>query len=215
MLHKETVERATFDLLTKLMQDERLSNFNLAGGTALALYIGHRKSIDLDLFMPDDFDAEKLEEYLISKYDFKSSYLEKNTLKGIINNVKIDCITHNFPYLEKPFQSAENIRLYSIKDIAAMKLSVIADNGTRLKDFIDIAFLSSTLSLAEMLAAYEKKFPNSNPVRPLKGLTYFQDINFHEPIQMINGTFKWNKIEKRLHEMIDKTKTLFPELTMN
>ena len=215
MLHKETVERETFELLTKLMQDEKFSNFNLAGGTALTLCIGHRMSIDLDLFTPDNFDVKKLEEYLIHKYDFRSSYLERNTLKGDINDIKIDCITHSYPYLEKPFQSKEGIRLYSKRDIVAMKLSAIADNGTRLKDFIDIAFLSSTFSLAEMLAAYEKKFPNSNPVRPLKGLTYFQDINFNEPIQMINATFKWNKIEKRLRDMTDKTKTIFPELTMS
>ena len=214
MLYKETVERATFDLLINLMQDARLKNFNLAGGTALALYIGHRKSIDLDLFTTDGFDVKKMEEYLIDKYDFKSSYLEQNTLKGTINNVKIDCITYDYPYLEKPFLAGD-IRLYSIKDIGAMKLSAIADNGTRLKDFIDVAFLSSTLSLAEMLSAYEMKFPNSNPIRPLKGLTYFQDINFLEPIQMINGTFKWDKIERRLHEMIEKTIAIFPELTMN
>jgi hypothetical protein len=50
-------------------------------------------------------------------------------------------------------------------------------NGTRIKDFIDIACLSSELSLEEMIKTYEKKFPNSNSIRPLRGLTYFQDIN--------------------------------------
>jgi hypothetical protein len=194
------------------MQDEKFRNFNLAGGTALTLYIGHRKSIDLDLFTPNDFDSKSLEEYLIDRYNFKASYLEKNTLKGTVNDVKIDCITHNYPYLEKPFQSKEGIRLYSIKDILAMKLSVIADNGTRIKDFVDIAFLSSKLALNEMLNAYEKKFPNSNAVRPLKGLTYFQDINFQEPVQLINGTFKWEKIEKRLQDMTKKQNSIFPEL---
>jgi hypothetical protein len=65
-----------------------------------------------------------------------------------------------------------------------------------------------------MSNAYEKKFPNSNPVRPLKGLTYFQDINFQEPVLMINSSFKWDKVEKRLHDMMKKTKTTFPELVM-
>jgi hypothetical protein len=133
------------------MQDARFNNFNLAGGTDLALSIGHRRSIDLDLFTPNDFDSKNLEEYLIDQYGFQSSYLEKNTLKGTIDDVKIDCITYNYQYLESPFQSKEGVRLYSIKDIAAMKLSAIADNGTRIKDFCDIAFLSSKLSLNEML----------------------------------------------------------------
>ena len=71
MLQKETVSRATFELLTKLMNDAKLCNFHLAGGTALSLYIGHRKSIDLDLFSPLEFDVSDLEEHLIDKYDFK------------------------------------------------------------------------------------------------------------------------------------------------
>ncbi len=100
MLHEETVERAIFELLTELMQDARLKDFNLAGGTALALYIGHRKSIDLDLFTPNSFDSKDLEEYLVDKYNFKSSFQEKKTLKGTINDIKLDCITHNHKYLE-------------------------------------------------------------------------------------------------------------------
>lgn len=187
MLHKETVERTTFELLIKLMQDERFKNFNLAGETALALYLGHRKSIDLDLFTPDNFDFNKLEEYLIDKYNFKSSYLEKNTLKGTINDVKIDCITHNYPYIEPPFKSEEGIRLY----------------------------LSSKLSLADMIRTYEKKFPNANALRPLKGLTYFQDLNFKETVQLINGSFIWETVERRLNDITTHTQTVFPELSMS
>lgn len=187
MLHKETVERTTFELLIKLMQDKRFKNFNLAGETALALYLGHRKSIDLDLFTPDNFDSNKLEEYLIDKYNFKSSYLEKNTLKGTINDVKIDCITHNYPYIEPPFKSEEGIRLY----------------------------LSSKLSLADMIRTYEKKFPNANALRPLKGLTYFQDLNFKETVQLINGSFIWETVERRLNDITTHTQTVFPELSMS
>lgn len=61
-----------------------------------------------------------------------------------------------------------------MRDIAAMKLSAIADNGSRLKDFIDVAYLSTYLSLADMLQAYETKFPSSTGIRPIKGLTFFR-----------------------------------------
>lgn len=209
MLHKETVERSTFELLEQLMNDEQFFKFNLAGGTALSLYLGHRKSIDLDLFTPDNFSSKELENYLIEKYDFKSDFLEKNTLKGTINGVKIDCITHNYPYVKNPLQTEEGIRLYSMQDIAAMKLSAIADDGSRLKDFIDIACLSTQLSLNEMLACYESKFPNSNAIRPLKGLSYYSDIIFSEPIEMINGKYSWPLIERRLQNMIKKSNALF------
>lgn len=214
MLHKETVERETYELLKTLMHDSHFNQFNLAGGTALALYLGHRKSIDLDLFTPSDFSPKELEEYLISTYDFKSDDLEKNTLKGTINDIKIDCITHNYPYLEKPFITNEGIRLYGIKDIVAMKLSAIADNGTRLKDFIDIACLSTKLSLDEMLDCYEKKFKNSNAIRPIKGLSYHNDIIFSESIQMINGQYSWKLIEKRIENMMNRNNAIFHDFPM-
>lgn len=142
MLHTETVKGGTLELLKKLEAEDAMSDFNLAGGTSLALYLGHRISIDLDLFTSKPFDAVKLESFLQEKYGFCTGFMEKNTLKGFIGNVKIDCITHAYEYLEKPYVES-NIRLYSMEDIIAMKLSAIADNGSRLKDFIDIAYLST------------------------------------------------------------------------
>lgn len=212
MLYTETIKGETFELLKALMQDERLTDFKLAGGTSLALYLGHRKSIDFDLFTEKSFDAPSMEKHLIDRYDFKGDFLEKNTIKGSINDIKVDFITHNYPYIENSITTEEGIRIYGIKDIAAMKLSVIADDGSRLKDFIDIACLSTKLSLSDMLKAYQQKYKNSNPIRPLKGLTFFEDINFNEPIQMVQGKYNWDRIEKRLHLMIKKENDIFHSL---
>ncbi|MEA3477428.1 MAG: nucleotidyl transferase AbiEii/AbiGii toxin family protein [Bacteroidota bacterium] len=209
MLHTNAITGETFELLKTLMQDEQLSGFKLAGETSLALYLGHRKSIDFDLFTEKLFDASSPEKHLIETYDFKGDFLEKNTVKGSINDIKVDCISHNYPYVEDPLTTKEGVRIYGMKDIAAMKLSVIADDGSRLKDFIDIAFLSTKLSLSEMLLAYQQKYKNSNPIRPLKGLTYFEDINFNEPIQMLKGKYDWGKIEERLHIMIKRENDTF------
>ncbi|MCK5137364.1 MAG: nucleotidyl transferase AbiEii/AbiGii toxin family protein [Bacteroidales bacterium] len=214
MLHKESIKGETFELLKTLMRDERLSDFKLAGGTSLALYLGHRKSIDFDLFTEKSFDAGSIEKHLIETYDFKSDFLERNTIKGSINDIKVDCITHNYPFVESPLTTKDGIRIYGIKDIAAMKLSAIADDGTRLKDFIDIACLSTKLSLSDMLNAYQQKYKNSNPIRALKGLTFFEDVNFNEPIQMIQGKYNWDKIEMRLHIMIKKESDVFPSFPL-
>lgn len=138
--------------------------------------------------------------------------MEKNTLKGTIDGVKIDCITHSYDYLENPYIES-GIRLYSMEDVIAMKLSAIADNGSRLKDFIDIAFLSTRFPFSSMLKMYERKFPNSNVIRPFKAITYFDDIDFEEDIIMVNGEYDWRSIEKRLIEMTkiqDKTFEAFP-----
>jgi predicted nucleotidyltransferase component of viral defense system len=191
------------------MQDGALADFALAGGTALALYLGHRISVDLDLFTPYPFDATLLEKHLADTYGFRGDFLEKNTLKGSINNVKFDCISYDYPSLDDRVVTKEGVRLYSIRDIAAMKLSAIADNGTRLKDFIDVAFLSTLLPLSDMLDAYRQKFPNSNVMRPLKGLTYFADINHNEPIHILDGAYNWKNIEKRLRDMIDSPDMTF------
>lgn len=213
MLHQETVEANTFRLLKNLMQDAELSSFSLAGGTSLALLLGHRMSIDLDLFTPVPFNATDLEQHLIDKYDFKSSYLRGYTLKGMIGNVNIDCIRHDYPFIKDTIIT-EGIRLYSIEDVSAMKLSAIADNGTRLKDFIDIACLSTQCSLTDMLKAYEKKFSNSNSVRAIKGLSYYDDVNFNESILMINGSYRWDMIRERIYEMQSNPDKIFSSLPL-
>ena len=71
MLYKETIEPKTLELLTDLQKETLLSSFNLVGGTALSLHLGHRKSIDLDFFTSETFDLEEIKTMLIKKYDFK------------------------------------------------------------------------------------------------------------------------------------------------
>ena len=193
MLHKETVEPRTLELLKQLQAEPLLQSFNLVGGTALALRIGHRKSIDLDLFTTEDFDLEELKSMLVQRYGLKVSYERNQTLKGFIDGVMIDCIRFNYPHLQSP-DIIDGIRLESVPDIIAMKLSAIAQNGTRIKDFIDIATLSTQYSLEEMLDFYILKFPMANVMMPIKALTYFDEIDFNESVVMTTGNFNWNKI---------------------
>ena len=203
MLQTETVERSTFELLKMLMNDERLSDFILAGGTNLALQIGHRKSVDLDLFTYQAFETEELIDYLQKQYDLQvDRKKERSTIVGRIAEVKIDMIAHIYPLLQPPFVEDE-IRMYSLQDIVCMKLVAISDNGTRLKDFVDIAYLSTKMSLNNMLFLYEKKYNHPNYFHALRGLSYFEDIDFSTTIDLCNGKqFKWEKIEQRIREMI-------------
>ena len=125
MLYKETVEPTTLELLKQLQAEPLLQTFNLVGGTALALRLGHRKSIDLDLFTREDFDIEELKFMLVQRYGLKVSYERNHTLKGFINGVMIDCIRFDYPHLQNP-DIIDGIRLESVPDIIAMKLSAIA-----------------------------------------------------------------------------------------
>ena len=209
MLHEQVVETGTLELIKRLCSDGQLSSFCLVGGTALALQLGHRRSEDIDLFTQEDIETTSLNAYLSNEYSFSLSFVEKNTLKGDIRGVKVDLIT--FPYrMVNPMITEGGMRLAGRGDIAAMKLSAIAQNGTRLKDFVDIAFLSSTMSFSEMIDCYAEKFPNSNPVIPLKAVSYFDDINFNESIAVFNARFDWEKIRKRILAMQRSPHTVFP-----
>ena len=201
MLYTQTVAPRTLELLKKLEAEPSLAAFNLAGGTALALYLGHRKSVDLDLFSPQSFDAKKLATLLADKYGF---------LKGTIDGVKVDCIAHRYDYLRPPYEES-GIRLYDMEDIIAMKLSAIADDGSRLKDFVDIACLSTRHTFYDMLKCYERKFPEANVIRPFKAITYFDDIDFEEDVIMLNFEYDWNRIAERLKTMTVEQNRIFTE----
>lgn len=211
MLYKETIEPKTLELLIDLQKEPLLSTFNLVGGTALTLHLGHRKSIDLDFFISESFDLEEVKMMLIKKYDFKVSYSRSQTLKGFINGVKVDFIKFDYPHLHN-CDIIDEVRIESVPYIIAMKLLSITDNGSRIKDFIDIAYLSSWFSLEQMLQFFIRKITNSNIMMPIKALTYFDNIDFNESIVMLNNNFDWDKIANRLIDMTKETNRIFEKI---
>jgi len=209
MLQKNTIETKTFELLTELMNEPILSDFFLVGGTSIALQIGHRKSIDLDLFSQNDINVAQLNDFLSKKYHFIERYRAKHTLKGEINGVFIDCMKYDYK-LVKAINVYNNIRIASLEDVIAMKLSAITDNGSRLKDFVDIAYLSVKYSLQEMLSFYAQKYNDSNMLSAVKALGYFEDIDFEsEPVELVNKKFSWKKIKDRINDMIKEPYKVF------
>jgi len=184
MLHENAVEPGTLELLKRLQKVSVLDDFHLAGGTALALHIGHRWSVDLDLFTLKDFDVPYIVEFLEESFNFYSDHTSANTIRGSIQTVKTDLIAHKYQLVD-PIVMVEGIRLYSIADIAAMKLNAIAGNGTRLKDFADIYYILQQYSLADILDFYKIKYQQRNVLHLLKSLVWFNDINYTEPLQMI------------------------------
>jgi hypothetical protein len=209
-LYPEIISPPTLDLLKSLMKFRALNNFVLVGGTSLAMQIGHRNSIDLDLFSPDGFDTLQFTDDLRDAFGFKLEILNRNTLIGSIEQVKVDIITHNYPYVENPLFT-DGIRFASIKDIAAMKLNAIAHNGTRYKDFVDIYYLLGWLTLGQMVAAYSIKYPNSNMFIPLRALTYFDDIDFETDQPVLFEKLSHQTIKKRLTDAVVKTYKLYPK----
>jgi hypothetical protein len=211
MLYKETVDSATLELLKELIAEPLLKDFFLVGGTALSLQIGHRISIDLDFFTTTEFNENDLLEYLEATYGFQLDYQQKNTLKGRIGNVKVDLISHRYPLLET-LVVEESIRMAGLKDIGAMKINAITGNGTRVKDYIDVAYLSLYFTTVELLQAYQDKYVNRNPLAAIKSLMYHLDIDFSDPVEMMDENYSWSVIKTRIDQMINEPERLFGPL---
>ena len=177
-----------------------------SNGNFVFTYNGEK--YDCEFLLAKDFDLEELKSMLVQRYGLKVSYERNQTLKGFIDGIMIDCIRFNYPHLQSP-DIIDGVRLESVPDIIAMKLSAIAQNGTRIKDFIDIATLSTQYSLEEMLDFYISKFPMANVMMPIKALTYFDEIDFNESVVMTTGNFNWNKIAKRLNDMVHSSTKIF------
>jgi hypothetical protein len=176
MLHKETVSPATLELIKALQADYYFHDFLLAGGTGLSLQIGHRISIDIDLFTRNSFNEQEYLEHLEKNYNFSLQYMHSNTLKGFINGIYVDLLRHDYNRV-KPIVKAEGMSLYSKADIAAMKINVISGNGTRVKDFVDIYFLLKEFSFDEIISFYTDKYSARNEFHAIKSLTYYGDID--------------------------------------
>jgi hypothetical protein len=173
----------------------------LAGGTSLALQMGHRKSIDLDLFGKIESDVHSLHEQLNELGTLKILHQTDHIHVFLINDIKVDIVHYPYQWLTGAFVS-DQIILAHTSDIAAMKLSAITGRGSK-KDFIDIYFLLQIFSLKEMISFYNQKYPDGSEFLVLKSLSYFDDAE-KEPSPVMLHKVSWAKIKaailKSLHD---------------
>jgi hypothetical protein len=209
MLHKDSfiISQKTFKLIQELQAIPELKDFVLVGGTSLALQLGHRNSIDIDLFNQEDFDSDYLLALLKNKYTVQEVFRRNNTIISLINNIKTDFIKHDYPYLQDPI-TEEGITFLGKADIAAMKCHAIVQSGKRLKDFIDIYFLLEHYSMNQMVGFYQEKYAHSNPMIALKAISFFDDIDPDIDPPKLLKPLQLNKIKKRILDAIEKPNML-------
>ena len=201
MLQYQTIEPVTLELLIDLLAIPEFKNLRLAGGTSLALQIGHRKSIDLDLFGTFETEPDEILDILNSIGSLTIIRNMRNIHVFMINGIKVDIINYSYPWLHQA-NKADDLRLASIEDIAAMKLAAISGRGTR-KDFIDIHFLLRQFSLQEMLDLYTAKYADGSVFMILKSLIYFDDAE-NDPEPFMFETIDWNLIKSELRDEVTK-----------
>ena len=142
---------------------ENFPEFYLAGGTALALKIGHRDSIDFDFFTPKDVNTHQLFNKI--KQVFSGKNIQKiqeewGTLTVLIDNVKVSFFQYNYSLIED-LEKTDYFFLASLSDISAMKCNALVGRAT-MKDYVDIYFLLNIYSLDQILSFSEQKFPELN-----------------------------------------------------
>lgn len=197
MLHFKTVELDTLALLNRLMKMPELNNFYLVGGTALSLQYGHRISVDIDLFCIKKFDNEIIIKALEKEFGKTLEYEGGATRFGIfcfINNVKVDIV--HYPH-KIVFDTllVDKIRMYSNKEIAAMKVQAILGRGKK-KDFWDMAELLKDFSIKNIIGFHHKKYPSQQLLISIpQAITYFADADESEdPISLKGQT--WESVQK-------------------
>lgn len=199
MIYKETVSKEMWELLQRLMEDKMLKDYILVGGTALALRLGHRLSVDIDLFTTKAFDSKMMLKYLQNNYGVqeKGNRLHNNTVLTYIDDIKVDIVTHNYPLLNS-VENIEGVRMISNEDIGAMKLHAIHQSGDRYKDFVDMYFLLEHEPLKFYLEAYQKKY-DKDPYWASIGLKTYDKITTFDGVDMLKEKQQdWKYIQKRL-----------------
>ena len=160
-LHNETVSPRLIRCLKTIMQSDIFKDFNLVGGTCLSLQLGHRRSIDIDLFTAIDYgsmNTTAMKVFLQENFPY-SENLDSLDQPALGYSVRIgespaDCIKADFFYTENfifPVKQTDGIRLADIREIAAMKIKAITQEEPRQEDFWDIYELNNTYSLKEMI----------------------------------------------------------------
>jgi hypothetical protein len=202
MLYTETVEPGTLGLLKELMAQKELEQFRLAGGTALSLILGHRSSIDLDMFTDNTFDQELVAYTLADKYPSFSSKGIKSPrlLFTYINNIKVDFV-NTFEKFAYPYEVKDGIRFASTQEIIALKLNAVAGRGAK-KDFWDIHELLNHYSFEDMMSFYYKRYPNNSLMMVCKSITFFGDADL-EPDPHCFKNLNWENIKKDIIKKIN------------
>lgn len=193
----ETINPKTKSVLEKIGASGAAAGFYLAGGTALALHLGHRVSVDLDFFSDRPLETDVLKQKLSSAGKFSLDYEDKDTLNSVLDGVKLSFFYYSHILLY-PTVIFGGIQIADKRDIAAMKLAAISSRGSK-KDFIDIYFLLKEYNLADLLEIFAQKYKgiDYNKLHILKSLTYFNDAE-NEPEPVMLKESKWSDIKAAL-----------------
>ena len=206
MLHFETIAPETLALLRRIQSHPAFAETRLVGGTALALQLGHRVSVDLDIFgkwnYSDGLDAALA---TVGRVVRESGSQNGKMAFYYVDDVKVDCVSYEMYGWLDPAIEEEGVRIASVRDIAAMKINAVTNRGTR-KDFVDVARLLEDHPLHEIFGWYRMKYPDANPALAMRSLAYFVDAETM-PMPRMLIPFDWEESKDRIRAAVRKFAT--------
>jgi predicted nucleotidyltransferase component of viral defense system len=167
MLHRETIGRELADVARALVMAPELNAFRIVGGTAVALHIGHRTSVDIDFFSNDKVSKQSILRFLKDKFPGNEFFVTEHNILGEIEGVRVDLYDDWMIPFKRPAVVADGLRLASMEDLAAFKLSCITERREK-KDYIDLFFLFKELGSQSVLRA----FKDYNPLLSEKSILF-------------------------------------------
>lgn len=205
-VHPEILPDVQQSVLSQLGAIVDADGFYLGGGTAVALHLGHRRSIDLDWFVADDFgDPLRYASRLATegiKLDIKET--AQGTLHGTVDGVKVSFLTYSYPLVESLVDiTGFGCQMASLDDLACMKLAAVAQRGST-KDFVDVyGLLANGWTLPQMLALYQTKYGVQDIGHLVMSLTYFDDADM-EPMPLMLNDWDWQSIRSEIQGRVRK-----------
>jgi len=190
------ISPTTKQALLRLAKLSSMSKFYLAGGTAVALHVGHRLSFDLDFFSEGRFDSRSLAKELRRLGEFEAETEEEDTLLGVFEKTKV-----SFFFLDERLivttSTYGGVRVAAKKDLMAMKVMAISHRGSK-RDFIDLYALITTarLSLVDVLGLVKKKYGTKiNLTHIIRSLVYFEDADSDQTQLHLLKPVDWEKVK--------------------
>ncbi len=198
MLFYDAITPDTLDTLKRIQSQVELKETRLVGGTALALQLGHRLSIDLDIFgvWDQSLDIRKI---LGRCGETIEEHSTENIKVYTVSTIKVDVVYYTYAWLHEPVE-ADGLRFAGMPDIAPMKLEAINSRGSK-KDFIDLAFLLKRFSLKEIVAWYRMKYPLGSEYLVLRSLVYFDDAE-DDPMPRMLKPMRWEAAKAGIQQAV-------------
>jgi nucleotidyltransferase AbiEii toxin of type IV toxin-antitoxin system len=193
--HREVINAQVERTLRDLTTLGVFGPYYLAGGTGLALHLGHRRSQDLDFMSGEPVDPETLIQKMQRLGGFALAARAPGTLHAAVEGVKVSFLAYPYPLLF-PFATFLDVNIADPRDIACMKLSAIGSRGAK-RDFVDLYVVAKQYGLPRLLEWFARKYAevNLSLVHVLKSLVYFEDAE-KDPVPDMLEQLSWEEVKR-------------------